>query len=131
MTSLATPDLPSSLLDLTRPHPSAAEIEICDQLLDLLATPDQWCKGALEKDAAHCIYGGLNMVNHGSASWDDDYKPAVRRVEMALIESAQTPNSTGTGLSFSLVLFNNAPETKHADVIALLTSVRLAFLAES
>ena len=81
-----------------------------DTVIDLLETPDRWCKGALRShDGRYCIRGAIRAV---SAS--DVLEPAIL-------------NAIGqvAGRRFRRIeAFNDHPNTRHDEVVAVLARAR-------
>ena len=81
-----------------------------DTVIDLLETPDRWCKGALRShDGRYCIRGAIRAV---SAS--DVLEPAIL-------------NAIGqvAGRRFRRIeAFNDHPNTTHDQVVAVLARAR-------
>ena len=81
-----------------------------DTVIDLLETPDRWCKGALRShDGRYCIRGAIRAVN-GS----DVLEPAILQ---AIGQVA--------GRRFRRIeAFNDHPNTPHDQVVAVLARAR-------
>ena len=81
-----------------------------DEVIDLLGTPDKWCKGALRShDGRYCIRG------------------AVRSVEAADVLEPTILQSIGevAGKRFRRIeSFNDHPNTSHEQVLAVLHRAR-------
>ena len=81
-----------------------------DAVIDLLATPDKWCKGALRShDGRYCIRG------------------AVRAVEAADLLEPTILHAIGevAGKRFRRIeSFNDHPNTSHEQVVAVLSRTR-------
>ena len=106
---------------------STPEIALLDKVRDLLATPDKWCKYALEHDRRHCVYGALNLAHHNVAMWTlGTNTKAYTNVERALARETGRNHD----ILLDIILFNNAPDTKHADILALIDRARDRLLAE-
>src|SRR6476620_565662 len=86
-----------------------------DEVIDLLGTPDKWCKGALRShDGRYCIRG------------------AVRSVDAADVLEPTILQSIGevAGKRFRRIeSFNDHPNTSHEQVIALLSRTRATIRA--
>ena len=82
-----------------------------DAVIDLLATPERWCKGALKShDGRHCIRGAVRAVDGVEV-----LEPAILR---AIGEVA--------GTRFRRIeSFNDHPNTGHEQVLAVLDRARL------
>src|SRR5437660_11683889 len=81
-----------------------------DTVIDLLETPDKWCKGALRShDGRYCIRGAVRAVGGGEA-----LEPVILQ---AIGEVA--------GKRFCRIeSFNDHPNTSHAQILAVLTRAR-------
>lgn len=81
-----------------------------DAVIDLLATPDKWCKGALRShDGRYCIRGAVRAVDGA-----DLLEPAILQ---AIGEVA--------GKRFRRIeSFNDHPNTSHEQIIAVLDRAR-------
>lgn len=81
-----------------------------DAVIDLLATPDKWCKGALRShDGRYCIRGAVRAVDAA-----DVLEPTILQ---AIGEVA--------GKRFRRIeSFNDHPNTSHEQVIAVLSRAR-------
>ena len=81
-----------------------------DTVIDLLETPDRWCKGALRShDGRYCIRGAIRAV-----SGSDVLEPAIL-------------NAIGqvAGRRFRRIeAFNDHPSTTHEQVVAVLARAR-------
>ena len=81
-----------------------------DEVIDLLATPDKWCKGALRShDGRYCIRG------------------AVRAVDAADVLEPTILDAIGevAGKRFRRIeSFNDHPNTSHEQVMAVLIRAR-------
>jgi hypothetical protein len=85
-----------------------------DAVIDLLATPEKWCKGALRSyDGRFCIRGAIRAV-----AGADLLEP---RILLAIDEVA--------GKRFRRIeAFNDHPSTSHAQVLSVLTRARDSFV---
>src|SRR5690242_350758 len=81
-----------------------------DTVIDLLETPDRWCKGALRShDGRYCIRGAIRAV-----SGSDVLEPAILQ---AIGQVA--------GRRFRRIeAFNDHPNTTHDQVVSVLTRAR-------
>jgi hypothetical protein len=88
----------------------ADSLQKIDTVIDLLATPDRWCKGALRShDGRYCIRGAVRVVDAA-----DSLEPAILR---AIGEVA--------GQRFRRIeSFNDHPNTSHEQVLAVLLRAR-------
>lgn len=86
---------------------------------ELLSDPARWLKGQLRCGTQVCAVGALcealGIVDYGFASQSPLSEPALLRVIRALPEGYQ-----------SVPGFNDADETTHADVLALLDRAALS-----
>jgi hypothetical protein len=89
---------------------SPETLQKIDAVIDLLATPDKWCKGALRShDGRYCIRGAVRAVDAA-----DLLEPAILQ---AIGEVA--------GRRFRRIeSFNDHPNTSHDQVVAVLVRAR-------
>ena len=92
-----------------------------DEMARLLATPEQWCKGAYQtqkrEGQAYCIVGAYSAATgHGG---DRLYYPPGA-AWLALLQQVKT-----------LATFNDDPATTHADILALIARARASLLDRS
>ena len=81
-----------------------------DAVIDLLETPDRWCKGALRShDGRYCIRGAIRAVN-GS----DVLEPAI----------LQAIGQVAGRRYRRIEAFNDHPHTTHDQVVAVLARAR-------
>ena len=89
---------------------SNESLQKIDAVIDLLGSPDKWCKGALRShDGRYCIRG------------------AVRAVDAADLLEPTILNAIGevAGKRFRRIeSFNDHPNTSHEQVVAVLTRAR-------
>jgi hypothetical protein len=94
---------------------SDESLQKIDAVIDLLATPDRWCKGALRShDGRYCIRG------------------AVRAVDAAEVLEPRILHAIGevAGKRFRRIeSFNDHPNTSHEQVVAVLSRTRENILA--
>jgi hypothetical protein len=85
-----------------------------DAVIDLLSTPDRWCKGALRShDGRYCIRGAVMSVGA-----TDQLEPAILQ---AIGEVA--------GRRFRRIeSFNDYPNTTHEQVVAVLRRARASMV---
>ena len=85
-------------------------LEKLDTVIDLLETPDRWCKGALRShDGRYCIRGAIRAV-----SGSDVLEPAILQ---AIGQVA--------GRRFRRIeAFNDHPNTTHDQVVSVLARAR-------
>ena len=81
-----------------------------DEVIDLLGTPDRWCKGALRShDGRYCIRGAVRAVD------------AADVLEPVILEAI----GQVAGKRFRRIeLFNDHPNTSHEQVLAVLYRAR-------
>jgi hypothetical protein len=81
-----------------------------DEVIDLLATPDKWCKGALRShDGRYCIRGAVRAVD-GADVLEPPILEAIGQV---------------VGKRFRRIeSFNDHPNTSHEQVLAVLSRAR-------
>jgi hypothetical protein len=81
-----------------------------DKVMNLLATPDRWCKGILRTDdGRHCIRGAIMAV---------DRLGTLRPIVLRAINEV-------TGRHYrSIEAFNDHPNTDHAQVVEVLVRAR-------
>ena len=89
---------------------SDESLQKIDAVIDLLATPDKWCKGALRShDGRYCIRGAVRAVDAA-----DLLEPTILH---AIGEVA--------GKRFRRIeSFNDHPNTSHEQVVAVLNRTR-------
>ena len=81
-----------------------------DEVIDLLGTPDKWCKGALRShDGRYCIRGAVRAVDAADA------------LEPSILEAI----GQVAGKRFRRIeSFNDHPNTSHEQVLAVLHRAR-------
>jgi hypothetical protein len=81
-----------------------------DAVIDLLATPDKWCKGALRShDSRYCIRGAVRSVD------------AAEMLEPTILQAV----GEVAGKRFRRIeSFNDHPNTSHEQVLAVLNRTR-------
>ena len=81
-----------------------------DEVIDLLGTPDKWCKGALRShDGRYCIRGAVRAVDAADA------------LEPSILEAI----GQVAGKRFRRIeSFNDHPNTSHEQVLAVLHRTR-------
>jgi hypothetical protein len=81
-----------------------------EAVIDLLATPDKWCKGALRShDGRYCIRGAVRAVD------------AVELLEPVILQAI----GEVAGKRFRRIeSFNDHPNTSHEQVVAVLHRAR-------
>jgi len=86
-----------------------------DEVIDLLSTPDKWCKGALRShDGRYCIRGAVRAVD------------AANALEPAILQAI----SEVAGRRFRRIeSFNDHPNTSHDQVVAVLNRARARIAA--
>src|SRR3954463_10340966 len=85
-------------------------VQKLDSVIDLLGTPDRWCKGALRShDGRYCIRGAVRAVD------------AAGVLEAGLLGAV----GQGAGKRFRRIeSFNDHPNTSHEQVLAVLQRAR-------
>lgn len=131
------------------PHRSA-EIRMLDQMAELLTPEWRWGKHAMAQlvgeDGAtwgcvrYCLYGALNMADHGDASWvaRSGRSSAIpfRTVEahnidqMIIKQLAPRRYKLGWFCRRVGVRYNDRHRTTYADIMMLLKQLRQAFAAQ-
>jgi hypothetical protein len=86
-----------------------------DKVIDLLATPDRWCKGTLRThDGRHCIRGAIMAVD-GVGTLQPVVLRAINEV---------------TGRHYRRIeSFNDHPDTEHSQVVEVLARARIDMAA--
>jgi hypothetical protein len=86
-----------------------------DKVIDLLATPDRWCKGTLRThDGRHCIRGAIMAVD-GVGTLQPVVLRAINEV---------------TGRHYRRIeSFNDHPDTEHSQVVEVLARARVDMAA--
>ncbi len=81
-----------------------------DAVIDLLATPDKWCKGALRShDGRFCIRGAVRAVD-GAEMLEPMILEAIGQVAGKRCRRLES--------------FNDHPKTSHAQILAVLMRTR-------
>src|ERR1051325_10619217 len=81
-----------------------------DTVIDLLETPDRWCKGAMRShDGRYCIRGAIRAV-----SGSDVLEPAI----------LQAISQVAARLFRRIEAFNDRPQTTHDQVVSVLARAR-------
>ena len=85
-------------------------VDKLDSVIDLLGTPDRWCKGALRShDGRYCIRGAIRAVN------------GAELLEPAILQAI----GQVAGRRFRRIeAFNDHPNTSHDQVVAVLARAR-------
>jgi hypothetical protein len=85
-------------------------VQKLDAVIDLLETPDRWCKGALRShDGRYCIRGAIRAVN------------GAELLEPAILQAI----GQVAGRRFRRIeAFNDHPNTSHDQVVAVLARAR-------
>jgi len=85
-------------------------VQKLDTVIDLLGTPDRWCKGALRShDGRYCIRGAIRAVN------------GAELLEPAILQAI----GQVAGRRFRRIeAFNDHPNTSHDQVVAVLSRAR-------
>ena len=93
----------------------ARSIQQIDAVIDLLATPDKWCKGALRShNGRHCIRGAVRAIG------------AADLLEPVILRAIGETSSRRFG---RIEAFNDHPNTTHPQVLAVLGRARDAIAA--
>jgi hypothetical protein len=92
------------------------ELQIIDKVIERLSDPANWCKKALVKGNAACLAGTAYVVAGSYSHCDGD----PRRVVVSVIKACTSCDS--------IIDFNDAPSTTHADVMAVLHRARALIL---
>src|SRR5438067_9931894 len=89
---------------------SSEPLRKIDAVIDLLGTPDKWCKGALRShDGRYCIRGAVRAVD------------AAEALEPRILQA----NGEVAGKRFRRIeSFNDHPNTSHEQVVAVLSRAR-------
>ena len=92
---------------------ASESVDKLDAVIDLLGTPDRWCKGALRShDGRYCIRGAIRAVN------------GVELLEPAILQAI----GHVVGRRFRRIeAFNDHPNTSHDQVVAVLARARRNF----
>lgn len=72
----------------------------------LIDTPEKWTKGSYERDGCYCVAGALRIAIFGGLDDNGPYWDRYRTAKRSLHPS-------------DVILFNDASETTHADMMAL------------
>ncbi len=89
---------------------SVKSLQQIDAVIDLLATPDKWCKGALRSHSGrYCVRGAVRALG------------AVEELEPVILQAIGETSSRRFGRIES---FNDHPNTTHAQVLAVLGRAR-------
>ena len=87
-----------------------ASLEKLDAVMDLLGSPDRWCKGALRShDGRYCIRGAIRAVN-GAELLEPVILQAIGQVAGRRVRRIEA--------------FNDHPNTSHDQVVAVLSRAR-------
>src|SRR5262250_3709456 len=87
-----------------------ASLQKLDTVIDLLETPDRWCKGALRSDdGRYCIRGAIRAVS-GSELLEPAILQAIGQVAGRRYRRIEA--------------FNDHPHTTHDQVVAVLARTR-------
>lgn len=101
--------------------------ELIEGVLDMLNSPDKWCKERLHRTTdegeQYCLLGALNMVAVGeSYCWQsptDEHRSVLQLFDELAKEKGYAPpwgEGRKIGSAEYLVQFNNAPETEYEDL---------------
>ncbi len=94
-----------------------AELRLIDGMRARLRTPRQWCKENLAIEGRMCLIGALRAADSGNA-FGGYHTKAASRVEARLRVLSGYHSVAG---------FNDAPNTRHRDIVSLLTRARASF----
>lgn len=84
-------------------------LEKIDAVIDLLGTPNHWCKGAMTRGPRYCIRGAVRAVG------------ADHRVNTVILQAIHEI----AGKRFRRIeSFNDHPNTSHEQVLAILSRAR-------
>jgi len=91
-------------------YPSNRSLQKIDAVIDLLGTPDKWCKGALRShDGRYCIRGAVRSLD------------AAEVLEPAILQAI----GDVAGRRFHRIeSFNDHPSTTHDEVVTVLWRAR-------
>lgn len=93
---------------------ASESLQKIDAVIDLMATPDKWCKGALRSvDGRYCLRGAILAENAGSLL----EAPVLQAIHEVSGRRHQR-----------IEAFNDDPKTDHALVTAVLLQARLNIL---
>lgn len=101
-------------------NPNAEALELARKVAEILAVPERWCQDEFTSDGAYCLIGALRKA----ASVPDDQlldTPAAYAVRRRMGELC------GPYRSRNSMVFNDAPTTTHADIVALTRAVVASF----
>lgn len=103
-------------------HPNLDAIQTVERMEEILATPDKWCKHTLHSGEASCLYGSLERARTGTRDSGNTFMLTVTSdpVHIAMVEEC----AARAVFTASVCVFNNDPETKHADILDFLASVK-------
>lgn len=115
-------DNPSPELEI----PNKAEIAILDEMVELIATPEKWCKGAFRGGGgSYCLIGAVQEAT-GVRCFSYPGARLACSVVCGLTRAlGDVPNFFRPG--GSVATFNDAPETTHADILNLIARTRRSF----
>ena len=103
----------------------SSEVLLLDKMIALLSDPTRWCKGAMVRFAPggldrYCVLGALALADgadpeRGGSVWSGPARNVLRRL------NSGPP----------IVLFNDALDTTHADIMGHLSRVRATAIRET
>lgn len=101
------------------------ELRILDEMREILATPEMWCKGRYSNGEAVCIMGALDVARGRSPGGPRPYPSPLeeRNVIFTLLKS--TPHHQ------KIWTFNDNPSTTHSDILSLIDRAREKIVADS
>ncbi|MGI4815834.1 MAG: DUF6197 family protein [Janthinobacterium lividum] len=113
------------------------EVDILNEMTATLGQPGSWCKDVLftgsgarssPKSGQHCVYGALNLADHGHADWFGK-NPGTFQTKAAISvqdEMKKTIKLRGFRKN-DLADYNNSPETAHEDILDVIAEVKFKF----
>lgn len=103
-------DDPTTRIEIEVPHKE--ELAVIDEMIRLLRTPSNWCKGKEEIHGRHCLIGARNKV----VRQEYDQYAADRVWERLFGIIGDHP-----------VHFNDDRKTRHRDILSVLARTRASF----
>lgn len=99
--------------------------EIIEGMIDLLDTPEHWCKDLLKEGDAYCLLGALFMSATGDYQYPFDViaepNNPVTSIANQMSRMAADRGASGHYLPFGAVAaYNNAHDTTHEDIVLFL-----------
>jgi hypothetical protein len=103
--------------------PDDEAVRLLDRVVTIIPTPDRWCQGKLNDDAGrHCLMGAVMVADAGSVHLEWTSTNVARATIFKTLTALAGENPA---------IFNNRPETTHADVLRLIADARAALVAEN